>query len=94
MLEHSPARSGNHPSLKLAMTIDEFCALHSLSRAMLYKLERQGLAPQTMNVGVKRLISQEAAAKWRAAREADAVAARGGADTPQIPDLRNQPTDE
>jgi hypothetical protein len=37
---------------------------------MFYKLEAQGLAPLTHNVGVKRLISPSADADWLRAREA------------------------
>ena len=38
-----------------------------------YKLDEQGLAPKTHNVGVKRLISPEADAEWLRAREAEAA---------------------
>jgi hypothetical protein len=67
-LEHSPARDGRHT--KLAMTINEFCASHSIARSMFYKLKRQGLAPRIMAVGIKQLITAESAAEWRAIREA------------------------
>jgi hypothetical protein len=50
-----------------ASTVDEFCASHSISRAMFYKLQRAGKAPVTMKVGIRQLVSEEAAAAWRAA---------------------------
>jgi hypothetical protein len=48
-----------------ASTIDQFCADHSISRAMFYQLQKVGKAPLTMRVGSKQLISEEAAAEWR-----------------------------
>ena len=69
----SDAEKSNGKSIpvpRAAFSIDEFCAAHGISRAMFYKLEDQGLAPRTMRVGVRRLITAEAAAKWRRAREA------------------------
>jgi predicted DNA-binding transcriptional regulator AlpA len=55
---------------RAAYSIDEFCAAHGFSRSMFYLLQGQGLAPKTMNVGTRRLITAEAAAEWRRAREA------------------------
>jgi hypothetical protein len=48
-----------------ASTVDQFCADHSLSRAMFYKLAKAGKAPRTIRLGAKQLISEEAAAEWR-----------------------------
>jgi hypothetical protein len=56
-----------------AYTIEEFARAHGFSPAMFFKLQRQGLAPATMVVGTRRLISVEAAARWRAEREAAAA---------------------
>jgi hypothetical protein len=50
-----------------ASTIDQFCADHSISRAMFYRLQKDGKAPRTMRAGSKQLITEEAAAEWRAA---------------------------
>jgi hypothetical protein len=58
-LEHSPARS------RAAYTINEFCDAHRISRGKLYQLWATGLSPRFMNVGKKRLITDEAAADWR-----------------------------
>lgn len=55
---------------KQAYSIDEFCERHGdLSRSFLYKLWPQGLGPRFMRVGTRRLISKEAEAEWRSARE-------------------------
>jgi predicted DNA-binding transcriptional regulator AlpA len=53
-----------------ASSIDEFCLAHGISRAMFYKLLKQGLAPRLMTVGTRRLVSDEAAADWRRQMEA------------------------
>jgi hypothetical protein len=58
----------------LAMSIREFCAQHSISEDMFYKMQRQGWGPRTMKVGSRTLISQESAAEWRKAREEAAAA--------------------
>jgi predicted DNA-binding transcriptional regulator AlpA len=73
-LEHSPERSGRAVSRR-ALSIDEFCDAHGISRSMYYKLKAQGKAPREMEVGTRRLISDEAGADWRRAREAEASAA-------------------
>lgn len=51
-------------------TIEQFCAEHGICRATFYNLAKVGQAPRTMKVGGKRLISEEAAAAWRAAMQA------------------------
>ena len=53
-----------------ASSIDEFCIAHGISRAMFYKIRKQGLAPRIMTVGSRQLISDEAAAEWRRQMEA------------------------
>jgi hypothetical protein len=53
-----------------AYSIQEFCSRHSLSRAGFYNLLKAGLAPTTMVVGRRRLISEESAAEWRRRMEA------------------------
>ncbi|WP_051346115.1 hypothetical protein [Bradyrhizobium sp. th.b2] len=52
-----------------AYSVDEFCARHRISPQLFYKLKPQGLMPATFNVGTRVLISREAAAAWRRARE-------------------------
>jgi predicted DNA-binding transcriptional regulator AlpA len=55
-----------------AYTIDEFCHAHRISRRKFYDLIEQGIGPRLMRIGVKVLISTEAATAWRAEREAAA----------------------
>ena len=54
-----------------SMTLAEWCAHRRVCRSMFYALEKQGRAPRTHRVGVKRLISAEADAEWLRAREAE-----------------------
>jgi hypothetical protein len=58
-------------SLKQAFSIQEFCEVHSLSRAKFYLLLKENLAPKLMRVGRRRLISNEAAAEWRKKMESE-----------------------
>jgi hypothetical protein len=51
-------------------SIREFCQAHRLSVSMFFKLRAQGLAPRETAVGARRYVSVEAAARWRAEREA------------------------
>ncbi len=53
-----------------AMTVAEWCAARRISRAMLYKLLRQGLGPTTYLVGNRRFVSHDADVAWQAAQEA------------------------
>lgn len=55
---------------RAAYTIAEFCVAHRFSRSKFYQLLDAGLAPRTMKIGSKVLITAEAAADWRAEREA------------------------
>ena len=52
-----------------AYSIDEFCGIHGISRAMLYKLLARDAGPRLMRVGARVLISDEAARDWRRAME-------------------------
>jgi len=56
-----------------AFSIDEFCAAHRLSPEMYFKLKREGRGPREMQVGRRRMISAEAAARWRRQREREAA---------------------
>lgn len=58
---------------RLAMSIPEFCEAHGFSTALFFKLQRKGLAPRTMKLGVRTLISFESAAEWRAQREGKTI---------------------
>ena len=50
-----------------ASSIDQFCKDHGISRATFYNLKKVGKMPQLMRVGARVLITEEAAAEWRAA---------------------------
>jgi len=50
---------------KLALSIEEFCRSHGISRAKFYLLRDEGRAPRLMKIGTRTLISVEAAAEWR-----------------------------
>jgi len=52
-----------------AVDVPTFCLLHSISRACLYDLWRDGQGPKTFRVGNRTLISREAAAAWRCQME-------------------------
>jgi predicted DNA-binding transcriptional regulator AlpA len=57
---------------KKAYSINEFCALHNISRSTYYNLKKSGQAPKEMVVMGRRLISDEAGAQWRRQMEAAA----------------------
>ena len=67
-----------------AYSIREFCAAHRLSTSMFFKLRSQGLGPDEMSVGTRRIISLEAAERWRRARETTATAAFEGPYQPEL----------
>jgi hypothetical protein len=52
-----------------AFSIQQFCEAHGISIDLYFKLQRQGLGPKTIKAGTRTLISIEAAAEWRRARE-------------------------
>jgi len=71
----TPGKWRAPPPAALAMTIDEFCASHRLSPEMYFKLKRADRGPIEMRVGRRRMISAEAAARWRRQREREATTA-------------------
>lgn len=60
-------------------SVDQFCADHAISRAMFYKLLKEGRGPRLMKVGTRTLVSDDAAAAWRRMME---VAGAAGGDRP------------
>ena len=64
-MRHSTIGGGSE-----AYSVDEFCGLFGISRSLFYKLQRRGLAPRTMKLGARQVISRDAVADWKAAREA------------------------
>lgn len=57
-----------------AYSLDEFCASHNISMGLYRKLREQGLGPRETRVLRRVLITAEAAARWRAEREATSAA--------------------
>ncbi|QBQ97859.1 helix-turn-helix domain-containing protein [Paraburkholderia pallida] len=58
-----------------AMTVNEFCKLMHISRAMLTKLRQRGEGPEIMFVGRKVLITHRAAEQWARELETKSKAA-------------------
>jgi hypothetical protein len=56
-------------SIRAAFTVSEFCAAHRISRTKLYELWAAGTGPRFFYIGVKKIITAEAAADWRRERE-------------------------
>lgn len=91
-LEHAPARQA------AASTVTEFCRSHRVSRAKLYSLWGKnktaatpfGEGPRYFLVGTHRRITNDAAADWRAAGEAQA-AAECGSTKPSQPQTAEIP---
>jgi hypothetical protein len=74
----------NKPHVPLmAYSVAAFCVAHSISAAMFYKMLAAGIGPQTMKAGTRTLISFEAAARWRAEREAATAAAAAASLQPE-----------
>jgi hypothetical protein len=69
--EHTSTQASAEP--KDALTIDQFCRAHGISRALYYKLKVIGKGPAIITLGSKQIISREAAARWRAEGEAEPV---------------------
>jgi hypothetical protein len=55
---------------RAAYTVNEFCDAHRISRSKLYELWSAGIGPRFIQVGTKKIITNEAAADWRRAGEA------------------------
>ena len=55
-----------------AYSVQEFCDAHRISRSKYYELKAKGLTPDEMDLDGSTKISIEAAARWRAEREAEA----------------------
>ena len=66
------------PIERKAYTIPEFCLAHCLSRSRYYQLKVEGLAPdETQDTPHGKItITEEAATRWRAKREAASVAVK------------------
>ena len=69
------------PAAAGAFSVKEFCELHRISVAFFYLLRARGEGPVEMRVGSRVLISREAAAEWRRAREVANAHPRDGPET-------------
>lgn len=64
-------RAGDVDVMPDCLSIAEFCRRNSLSVQMFYKTPEE--MPDTFRLGARRLITREAAARWRMARDAQAA---------------------
>jgi hypothetical protein len=71
----TPKARGPPPVYAAAFTVSEFCEAHRISETTYYELKKNGLGPDEMVAGRRRIISFEAAARWRKARETAAAEA-------------------
>jgi hypothetical protein len=70
-----PTLGGPPPAFAMVFTIAEFCRAHRIGETHYYELKKNGQGPDVMVAGRRRLISFEAAARWRKARETAATEA-------------------
>jgi len=70
----SSAATTKRPPIRLPptclFTIKSFCLGHGISESFYHELRKQGLGPKEMRLGARVFITHEAAAEWRAEREA------------------------
>ena len=59
---------------RFTFSIPEFCAAHGISLAFYYLLKKRGLAPDELSLSKRKIISVEAAARWRKERTVPAAA--------------------
>jgi len=62
-------RAVKPPTPAAAYSISEFCQAHGISLSSYFKMQREGIGPKEMRVLGRKMISLEAAAAWRRARE-------------------------
>ena len=62
------------PPARAVFSVREFCRAHAISQAKYYEMKKEGWGPVEMEVGRRRLISYEAAMRWRRQREKPARA--------------------
>ena len=55
-------------------SVAAFCAQHSVSRSLFYRLLKDGRGPRLTKVSRRTSISSESAAEWRAQMERETVA--------------------
>jgi hypothetical protein len=68
-----PRRINSSHNITLeCFTREEFCAAHRIGRTMYHELRKSGKGPDEIKIGTRVLITKESAARWRAARDAEA----------------------
>lgn len=60
-----------------SMSVSRFCRRNDISKAFFYVLLKEGKGPTTMMVRGRRLVSREAAAKWRRQMETTSQRSHG-----------------
>lgn len=61
------------PAAPAVYSVKGFCAAHDITKVTFYALLKKGIGPRIMKVGVRTLISHEAAAEWRRQMEVGAT---------------------
>lgn len=64
--------------LKNSYSIVEFCYSENISKALFYKILKEGNGPKIMKVGRRTLISAEAATEWRKRMEQNTEVTKNG----------------
>ena len=82
--ETTDRKAASSPATFGAYSIATFCRAHALSEAMYFKLRGLGLGPDEMEIGRRKAISIEAAAKWRRKREAAARKSQENKETKEV----------
>jgi len=77
---------------RAAYTIREFCDAHRISKSTYYNLRKQDLGPDEARVRDRVIITMEAAARWRKARERATAAERTGHTAAPSAAAHSQPT--
>lgn len=69
-----PRRINSSHNITLeCFTREEFCAAHRIGRTTYHELRKSGKGPDEIKIGTRKLITKESAARWRAARDAEAA---------------------
>lgn len=72
-MSHSEAVKRDDIVAPAMYSVPEFCRAHSISRSMLYKQIKAGRGSRLSKCGNRTLISEQAAAAWRAGLEKEAA---------------------
>lgn len=70
---------------RAAYSVESFCKAHDIGRALFYRALKDGWGPETFTVASKRLISIEAATRWRAKMERRTAEAESNKPAPDSP---------